>query len=342
MPNRDMTKARVLHLAQLLYRETDENHALTLPEIAERLEAQGFGAERKALYRDLDALREFGMDILAERVGGSTRYSLGARTFELAELKLLVDAVQSAKFITEKKSRALIKKLETLLSRHEASHLHRQVMISGRVKTMNESVYYNVDRLHQAIEEDCVIRFQYFQWNVRREAELRRGGAWYRVSPWCLMWEDENYYLVAYDAADGLIRHYRVDKMLHISLTKERRAGREAFEAFDAPRYAKSVFGMYAGTGSRVTLRCENRFAGVIIDRFGKDVVLLPDGAEHFTLTVEVAVSPQFFGWVAALGSGVVVTGPEDVVARMRELAQTLAAQYAQQQDGDSREDAGK
>lgn len=328
MPNRDLTKLRVLYAAQLLRDETDEGHGLTLAELSDRLEALGVGAERKALYRDLDALKAFGMDIIAERSGGTTRYFLGARTFELAELKLLVDAVQGAKFITEAKSRALIKKLETLLSRHDAKHLHRQVMISGRVKTMNESVYYNVDRLHEAIGADRAIRFQYFQWNVRGEAELRRGGAWYRVSPWCLMWEDENYYLVAYDPADGQIRHYRVDKMLRISVTPERRAGREAFEAFNAPRYAKQVFGMFGGEPRRVTLRCENRFAGVMIDRFGKDAPLHPDGPEHFTLSVEVAVSPQFFGWVAGLGPGVVIRSPQDVVRQMRDLTEAIAAQY--------------
>ena len=328
MPNSDNSKLRILHLAQILESETDEQHALTLLELSDRLEALGVGAERRALYRDLEALRTFGMDVISEKSGGTTRYFLGARTFELAELKLLTDAVQGAKFITEAKSRALIKKLETLASRHDARHLHRQVMISGRVKTMNESVYYNVDRLHEAIGADRAIRFRYFQWNVRREPELRRGGAWYRVSPWCLMWADENYYLVAYDPADDAIKHYRVDKMLHISVLPERRAGREAYEAFDAPRYARQVFSMYGGAPERVTLRCENRFAGVMIDRFGKDAPLIPDGTGHFTLTVEVAVSPQFFGWVAGLGAGVVITSPEPVVQRMRELIEALADQY--------------
>ena len=328
MPNRDMSKVRVLHLAQILSEETDDQHGLTLAQLSERLQARGVGAERKAIYRDLDALRDFGMDVVAEKSGGTTRYALVGRTFELAELKLLVDAVQGAKFITERKSRALIKKLETLLSRHDAAHLHRQVVISGRVKTMNESVYYNLDRLHEAIGADRAIRFQYFQWNVRKEPELRRGGAWYQVSPWCLMWEDENYYLVAYDPADETIRHYRVDKMLHIALTPERRAGREAFEAFDVPRYAKQVFGMYGGTPERVTLRCENRFAGVMVDRFGKDTTLIPDGEGHFTLTVEIAVSPQFFGWVTGLGPGVVITAPESVVQRMRDETEAIARQY--------------
>ena len=328
VPNRDLSKLRVLYLAQILEHETDERHALTLTELTERLEARGVGAERRALYRDLDALRAFGMDVISVKAEGTTRYFLGARTFELAELKLLTDAVQGAKFITEAKSRALIKKLETLSSRHDASHLQRQVMISGRVKTMNESVYYNVDRLHEAISADRAIRFQYYQWNVRKEPELRRGGAWYRVSPWCLMWADENYYLVAFDASDATIRHYRVDKMLHITVTSDRRAGREAYEAFDAPRYARQVFGMYGGERARVTLRCENRFAGVMIDRFGKDAALYPDGADHFTLTAEVAVSPQFFGWVAGLGTGVVITAPDSVVERMRTLTKQLAEQY--------------
>ena len=334
MPNRELSKLRILHLAQIFESETDEQHALTLAELSERLDRLGVGAERKALYRDLETLREFGMDLIAEKSGGTTRYFLGARTFELAELKLLTDAVQGAKFITEAKSRALIKKLETLVSRHDARHLHRQVMISGRVKTMNESVYYNVDRLHEAIGADRAIRFQYFQWNVRREPELRRGGAWYRVSPWCLMWADENYYLVAYDAADDAIKHFRVDKMLRLSVLPERRAGREAYEAFDAPRYARQVFSMYGGAPERVTMRCENRFAGVMIDRFGKDAPLIPDGAEHFTLSVEVAVSPQFFGWVAGLGAGVVITSPDSVVLKMKRLAAELCACYRPEERG--------
>ena len=328
MPKRDLTKLRVLHLARMLEQETDERHALTLTQLAERLEALGFGAERKALYRDLDALREFGMDIIAEKSGGTTRYFLGARTFELAELKLLTDAVQGAKFITEAKSRALIKKRETLSSRHDAMHLHRQVMISGRVKTMNESVYYNVDRLHEAIAADRAIRFQYFQWNVQGEPELRRGGAWYRVSPWSLMWDDENYYLVAYDPADGTIRHYRVDKMLRIKALDESRQGQKAFEAFDMALYSKSVFGMFTGEETTVTLEAENHMVGVIIDRFGKDIDLAPVSNTHFQATVNVITSPQFIGWIVALGKSIRIVAPDALVERMREEIHRLSEQY--------------
>ncbi len=321
-------KLKMLYLSRLFMEQTDDEHGLTMPEIIEKLAAHGVNADRKTLYMDLEELRRYGLDILSQQVGHKTYYSLGARDFELPELKLLVDSVQAAKFITDKKSRELIRKLENLVSVHQARQLHRQVLISGRVKTMNESIYYNIDKLHGAINADSQIRFQYYQWNLRREMELRRGGAWYEVSPWALIWDDENYYLVAFDAADDRIKHYRVDKMLRIKTTDERRLGRETFRAFDMARYTKSLFGMYGGEETAVTLQGEGRFAGVVIDRFGKDIALLPIGEDRFEAKVNVAVSPQFFGWVMGLGGGVVVTGPGPVVKQMRQTVQTLAEQY--------------
>ena len=186
----DNQKLKMLYLVKILSEETDDSHALTLQEIVSRLEAYGVNADRKTLYKDFVELENYGYEILREQIGRTVTYHLGAREFELPELKLLVDAVQSSKFITEKKSRQLIKKLESMASIHEAKHLHRQVLISGRIKAMNESIYYNVDMLHEAINADRQIRFQYFQWNVSRKQELRRNGEWYRISPWCLMWDD--------------------------------------------------------------------------------------------------------------------------------------------------------
>ena len=321
-------KLKMLYLSRLFMEQTDDEHGLTMPEIIERLAAWGVNADRKTLYLDFEELRRYGLDILSEQVGHRTYYSLGARDFELPELKLLVDSVQAAKFITDKKSRELIRKLEGLVSAHQARQLHRQVLIAGRVKTMNESIYYNIDKLHGAINADAQIRFQYYQWNVHKEMELRRGGAWYQVSPWALIWDDENYYLVAYDASDSKIKHYRVDKMLRIRPLDERRLGRDTFRAFDTARYAKSLFGMYGGEETAVTLEGEGRFAGVVIDRFGKDIALLPLAGDRFEAKVNVAVSPQFFGWVMGLGGGVTITGPGPVVKQMRETVQRLAGQY--------------
>ena len=321
-------KLKMLYLWKLFAEQTDDEHGLTMAQIIEKLSAQGVNADRKTLYLDFEELRRFGLDILATQVGRQTYYSLGARDFELPELKLLVDSVQAAKFITDKKSRELIRKLEGLVSVHQARQLHRQVLISGRVKTMNESIYYNIDKLHGAINEDAQIRFQYYQWTVEKEMKLRRGGTWYQVSPWALIWDDENYYLVAFDSADEKIKHYRVDKMLRIRALDERRLGRDTFRAFDMARYAKSLFGMYGGEEADVTLQGEARLVGVVIDRFGKDIPLVPLEGDRFEASVRVAVSPQFFGWVMGMGGGIRITGPEPVVRRMREEVRKLAGQY--------------
>ncbi|MBQ1317919.1 MAG: WYL domain-containing protein [Lachnospiraceae bacterium] len=324
----DNQKLKMLYLVKLFSEETDDSHFLTMPEIIEKLAACGVNADRKTLYQDFEELRHFGLDIIAEKEGRNCYYYLGGRDFELPELKLLVDSVQSAKFITDKKSKELIKKLEGLASRYEGRQLNREVVISGRVKTMNESIYYNVDKLHTAIAKDCRIRFQYFQWNLNKEMQLRRDGAFYVVSPWGLLWDDENYYLVGYDASDGLIKHYRVDKMLRITVLNERREGREQFRAFDLPRYSASLFGMYAGEETRVTIEAKNDKAGILIDRFGKDIFIMPVDDTHFRTVVNVAVSRQFLGWIMALGDGIRIVAPDTVVEKMREEIQRLSEQY--------------
>ena len=321
-------KLKLLYLAKIFAEQTDEENALTLRDITERLNACDVNADRKTLYMDFEELRRFGLDIIAEQRGHNTYYFLGARDFELPELKLLVDSVQAAKFITDKKSRELIRKLEGLVNVQKAHELHRQVIISGRVKTMNESIYYNIDKLHTAINTDSQIRFQYYQWNVRREMVLRKNGSWYQVSPWCLAWDDENYYLVAYDAAEDKIKHYRVDKMLRIKLTEEPRLGKARFQAFDMAKYAKSLFGMYGGEETEVTLEGDAAMAAILIDRFGSDLAMVPLENDRFEAKVTVAVSPQFFGWIMGLGPGIRITGPTPVVRRMREAVQSLGELY--------------
>ncbi|MBR2123052.1 MAG: WYL domain-containing protein [Lachnospiraceae bacterium] len=328
----DHQKLKLLYLAKIFEEETDDEHRLTLPQIAQMLAACGVNADRKTLYQDFEELRSFGMDIISEREGRDTYYWLGVRDFELSELKLLVDSVQSAKFITDGKSRELIGKLEKLASRHQAGMLQRQVMIAGRIKTMNESIYYNVDKLHTAIGGDVRIRFQYFQWNVKKEMQLRRDGAWYEVSPWGLLMDDENYYLVGYDAgtagSEGTIKHYRVDKMLHITVTDLPRQGRGEFESFDMPRYTKTLFSMFGGEETKVTLEAEDSMAGILIDRFGKDLIIVKTDEDHFRTSVSVAVSSQFFGWILALEGKVRIAGPAHVARQMKKEAEKIAAQY--------------
>ena len=322
-------KLKMLYLLKIFSEETDDAHALTMPEIIARLAAYGVNADRKTVYQDLEELRNFGCDIIAERDGRNYLYHLGERDFELAEPKLLVDAVQSSRFITDRKSNQLIKKLESLVSRHEASKLHRQVIISGRVKTMNESIYYNVDKIHEAIGADRQIKFKYFDWNLRKEMVPRYNGRWYQLSPMALMWDDEKYYLVGFDSRHDDIIHYRVDKMMEIHILDEPRVGKKAFREFNIAHYTNTLFGMYAGDEAKVTLEGANHMVGVVIDRFGKDIIIVPVGEDRFQTTVTVAVSSHFFGWIMSLDGAVKIVGPDTVVAKMRELIEKMSDEYA-------------
>ena len=324
----DNQKLKMLYLVKIFSEETDDNHALTMPQIVDKLAACGVNAERKTLYQDFEELRRFGFDIIAEHEGKNHYYYLGSRDFELPELKLLVDSVQSAKFITDRKSDQLIKKLESLVSKYEGSKLHRHVIIAGRVKTMNESIYYNVDKIHAAIGDNRQIRFKYFDWNLAKEMEMRYDGRWYQLSPWTLMWDDEKYYLVAYDSKHETIIHYRVDKMTEIEILDEKREGYDAFKEFNIAHYTNTLFGMYAGDETKVTIEAENRMVSVLVDRFGKDIIIAPFSDTHFRTTVTVAVSKQFFGWILGLDGDIKIIAPSPVVEEFKELLKGKIAQY--------------
>ena len=328
MPKGTNQKFKLYRLAQIMLERTDEEHYITMPEIMEALKEYDITAERKSIYADLRDLETFGIDVEGEQVGNRYHYHVVNRPFEMPELKLLVDAIQSSKFITARKTNDLIRKLETFVSRYDAMKLQRQVYVSGRIKTMNESIYYTVDEIHNAISENKKICFQYFQWNVKKEMELRHGGAYYRISPWGLSWDDENYYLVGFDSEAGLIKHFRVDKMLRIALSNETREGREHFKKLDMADYARKSFGMFGGEEETVKLQVSNGLAGVIIDRFGKDVMMIPVDEDHFNVSVDVRVSRQFLGWVFSLGESVRILGPEAVVDQMKAETQRLIGQY--------------
>lgn len=322
-------KLKILYLMKILLEKTDETHSITMPEIIESLKVYGVNAERKSLYSDMENLRLYGLDIIGEKINKTYYYRVVSRQFELAELKLLVDSVQSAKFITARKSNELIKKIEGLASKHEASQLQRQVYTTERIKTSNESIFYNVDNIHQAIASNVQITFHYFNWDVNKKQVLRKDGALYQVSPWALSWDDENYYMIAFDSVEDKIKHFRVDKMLHIALTDEKREGKMSFEKFDMGAYAKKMFGMFSGDEEDVKILCKNELAGVMIDRFGKDVKMLKADEEHFYVIVRVAVSRQFLAWVIALGDGAKIVGPENVVQKVREEIERLIRQYS-------------
>lgn len=328
MPKGTNQKFKLYHLAQIMLEKTDDEHYITMPEILSALEAYGVTADRKSIYNDLRDLEVLGIEVEGEPVGGRYHYHVLNRPFELPELKLLVDAIQSSKFITERKTNALIKKLERLVSQYDAVKLQRQVYVSGRIKTMNESIYYTVDAIHNAISEKRKIRFQYYQWNVKKEMELRHGGAFYHISPWGLSWDDENYYLVGYDSEADTLKHYRVDKMLHIQMSDEKREGQEHFERLNMADYAKKSFGMFGGKEQKVKLLVKNELAGVMIDRFGKDIMMIPKEEKYFTVNVDVHISNQFLGWVFSLGDGVKIISPDEVVEQMKQEAERLREQY--------------
>ncbi len=330
-------KQKILHILKMLMEQTDENHGLTVAQIIEQLEAKGIPAERKSVYDDLEVLEQFGMSFGFELVRTKTNtvtYFIGSRRFQLAELKLLVDSVQSSKFITAKKSHELITKVESLASIHEGRQLQRQVYVSNRVKNQSETIYYTVDDIHRAISEDKKITFSYLEWALGSGKDKiykrrRNDGKTYCVSPWALTWDDENYYLVAFDSDAQAIRHYRVDKMEHVELTSESRDGKDGFDEFDMALYSKSVFGMFGGEITDVRLRFKNHMVGVVADRFGKNVIVNEEDEGHFTVDVRVALSPQFFGWVFGLGDTVQIVSPENAVEMYKDHLNKVISKYS-------------
>ncbi|MEE0716857.1 MAG: WYL domain-containing protein [Eubacterium sp.] len=328
MAKSENQKQKILVLLDLFKSKTDEEHGVTTSDIIDYLAEHGIKAERKTVYADLNTLKEYGYEISKEKKDGNYYYTLLDRDFQLPELKLLVDAVQASKFISAKKSSELIKKIENLASVYQAKQLQRQVFVSNRIKTNYENVYYNVDELNLAINENRKIKFDYYEWNLSKEMVLRKNGHKNDISPWSLAWDDENYYLVAFDGNSGIIKHYRVDKMRKIEILDEERDGREEFEEFDAAKYAKKVFGMFTGDEQRVKIQFDNKLIGVVIDRFGQDIMIIPKGVDQFVVNVNVKVSNMFLGWIIGLGDGAKILEPESVVDEVKQITERLKEQY--------------
>ncbi|MGN1167876.1 MAG: helix-turn-helix transcriptional regulator [Lachnospiraceae bacterium] len=332
MPKSYNQKLKILFLMDFLLRETDAEHTVSMNDILQEMEKNGIRAARKSVYNDLAMLKEYGMDIEYQREKPEGYY-LASRTFELPELKLLVDAVQASRFITEKKSRSLIKKIEGLSSRHEAGHLQRQVYVADRVKTMNESIYYNVDKIHSAISEDVKINFQYMKWIIKsgtdRELCLAENGKNYDISPWALSWTQDNYYLIGYDSQSSLLKHFRVDKMAEISILNEKREGKEKFGNFDLAEYSKKMFGMFSGEEQVVRIRFPKHLLGVIVDRFGKEVPIRQEKEGYYIARISVFVSEQFFGWLTGLGKSVIILSPENVRREYQLFLDTILKAYS-------------
>ena len=327
MPRSENQKLKLLYLKELFETQSDEQHILSMQDIVSYLAARGIRAERKSVYGDISCLQEFGMDIVLQK-GPGGGYFLASRPFELAELKLLAGAVQASKFLSERKSVALIEKLSTLCSSYQAAQLERQITVRDRVKSMNESIYYTVDRIHEAIAENKQIRFRYFDWGVDRRKHERPGE--YFASPYALVWDNENYYLVAHSQRHG-ITHYRVDKMTRIEATGEKRFLDPEIKKLRKSSYGRNVFGMFGGETTSVRMRFHNTLAGVVLDRFGCDTMLIPDGPDHFIFTMDIAVSPLFLGWLAGFGDRAEILSPQSVIDRYLELIAPSVAQYRSQ-----------
>ena len=309
MPKSVNQKQKILYLLDYLKNNTDESHVVNTTQIIDYMASNGIKVERKTVYADVETLCDYGYDVI--HIGGRNGgYFLGSRDFELAEVKLLVDLVQSSKFITTNKSRELIRKLEKKVSKYDAGKLHRQVVVADRNKTSNENIYYSVDVIYEAISHNVKIKYHYYEWDENKQQRLRKNGDYYKVSPWLLTWEDENYYLMAYDDAAEILKYYRVDKMLHIELTDEERTGDDAFSKVDVASFSKKTFGMFAGDEKTIQLIADLGLTGVLVDRFGRDVPIRKLDDKHVVARVNVAVSPHFYGWLAGFGGKISIYGP--------------------------------
>ncbi|MBQ9953769.1 MAG: WYL domain-containing protein [Clostridia bacterium] len=307
---------KLLRLMQIFLQETDEDHGITMAEILAMLEGFGIHAERKSIYENIETLNQCGMDILAEKQGHQSYYYLASREFETAELRLLADAVASSRFITAKKSDQLLQKLSALASRYQGGQLKRSVHVASRIKNMNETIFYLVDDLNRAIRENRAITFRYYEWVYQQGRLVRRprhDGALYEASPWQLLWEDEYYYLIAFDHKSQSIHHYRVDRMGDIRIADQPRQGDDAFKAIRMEDYTARVFGMFGGKSQMVTLSFPDHLLDAMIDRFGKELNLTRIAEGRLQTRAEVIPSSHFYGWLFSLGAQVTLDAPAEL-----------------------------
>ena len=326
MARNENSKQKLVRLIEILMRYTDEYHGLTMPEIINKLSEYGIQAERKSIYSDFLVLERIGIPVLKNKLR-QTEYYIAPIFFELAELKMLVDAVQSSKFITAKKSREIISRLENFTSVHRSRELSRQVYVEDRIKTENSESMDTVDTVHTAINDDKKLTFHYFQYDCEKKKRLRRDGELYKVSPLALIWSEENYYLIAYEERDGKIKHFRIDKMIDLSVADERRDHNDVSEKFSPSDYSRKIFGMYGGREELVTFECREKLAGVMIDRFGNEPIFHKTEF-GFKFTLRVIVSPTFFAWLLGFGDEVKILFPQSVRDELTEILKKTMALY--------------
>ena len=323
MGHAEHQKLRLLYLKKILEEKTDENHGLTMQELVRALAHYDITAERKSIMRDIETLRDFGLDILSEKRGSKCYYAIGRREFQLAELKLLADAVASAHFLTERKAQTLLKKIAGLTSQYEGKTLARQIFVQGRPKTENEQIYYNVDTLHQAIAQKKQITFHYFHYGFAKEKVYRNQGKPYQVSPFALVWDHENYYLIGHCPKHQTnCSHFRDDKMEQIQMTSMPAIPWP--NTISLPDYLNQQFAMFPGQQQWVKLLFTNDLLHIVYDRFGKDIFIQPVDDKHFSVTLPVAVSNNFFGWLLQFGQRVDILGPAEIIAKWQTLLQNV------------------
>ena len=325
MPKTDNQKLKIFYILDYLNRNSHEKHPVRTSELMEMLQNQhNISCDRKTVYSDIAALQDYGVDIVSVP-GKNGGYFIATRNFELPELKLLIDAVQSSRYLTEKKSRELIEKLCKECSVHDARLMRRDVLVSGRVKSMNETIYYNVDTIQEAISLNRKIRFRYFDWGIDGQRRYREKS--YEASPYGLCQDNENCYLLAYSPRHG-VTSYRVDRMADIVLTEEARTPCPELTGKALNQSAARMFQMFQGLETDVKLRFHRRFVNAVIDKFGREILLIPDGEEHFVFTVKVAVSPMFLSWVVGFGKDAKILHPQSVIDQCRQMCLDALGQY--------------
>jgi len=325
MPKSDNQKLKIFYILDYLQRNSHQDHPVRAAELLSMLERQhNIICDRKTVYSDIAALQDYGVDIVSIP-GKNGGYYIASRNFELPELKLLIDAVQSSRYLTAKKSRELIEKLCNQCSVHDAQLMRRDVLVSGRVKSMNETIYYNVDSIQEAIAQNKQITFRYFDWGLDGKRKYREKG--YVASPYGLCQDNENCYLLAHSPRHG-VTSYRVDRMTDIQVTADPRTPCPELTGKALTEHANRLFQMYAGDAANVKLRFHRSLTNVVIERFGRDTMLIPDGEDHFVFTVHVAVSPMFLSWVIGFGSKARILYPQSVVDACVEMCKSAMAQY--------------
>ena len=314
-------KRRLLLVQRLLYENTDEQHPLTTFEILDYLLEQGILTNRKTLKGDIDLMVECGMDIVTVQ-SKPNRYFWGARRFEQAELKLLIDAVSSSRFIPQRRSSALTKKIMTLTSVHGQKDLKRNVYATNRVKSSNENLLYIVDTVNEAISRKCKITFQYTDYSPAKRKILRNDGEVYTLSPFALFWNQDYYYVVGYSEKHGNISNFRADRICNIELTGDKAAKKP--KDFSLARYSQQIFEMYDGDTVKVKLECSNHLMKYVVDRFGEKVKTEIATEDTFYAYPEVALSPNFYSWVFKFAGDIRIISPVKAVNEIKEIAQKV------------------